>query len=93
MSRLENTDAHNRPKKPCTLSAPRTRGASMSAQLVASHDESAASIGVVNVAFARDPTNYSEAMRSYNRDGWTKAMEEEIATLEDKNIWRVVKRA
>ena len=47
---------------------------------------------VVNAVCERDPINFSEAMRSDKRDGWTKAMEEEIKALQDNNVWKVVKR-
>ena len=31
-------------------------------------------------------------MRNTKRDGWTKAMEKEIAALQENNVWQVMKR-
>ena len=63
------------------------------AQAVALQEESKSSGGVVNAIFDKDPTNYSEAMRSVIRDGWVKAMEEEVEALQNNKVWQVVKRA
>ena len=60
--------------------------------MAATQEESSASDNIVNAAFERDPTNFGEAMRSDKRDGWTKAMKEEIAALQDNDVWKVVKR-
>ena len=61
-------------KKQWTRSAHGTRGASKRAQVAATQEESSASDVVVNAAFERFPTNYSDVMRSNKRDDWTKAL-------------------
>ena len=62
------------------------RGASKRAQVAATQKESSASEVVVNAAFERDLTNFRESMRSDKRDGWTRAMEKEITTLQDNEV-------
>ena len=44
---------------------------------------------MVSEAFDRDPLNHGEAMRSGKRKGWEKAMEKEISTLEENDVWTV----
>ena len=46
--------------------------------MAATQKELSASDVAVNAAFEGYPTNLGEYMRSDKRDGWTKAMEEEI---------------
>ena len=47
----------------------------------------------MNAALEQNPTNYSEAICSNKRDGWVKAMEEEVESLQKNKVWKVVKRA
>ena len=88
-----NVGTRKKSTKKWTRSAYGTRGASKRAQAVALQEESKSSGGVVNAIFDKDPTNYSEAMRSANRDGWVKAMEEEVEALQNNKVWQVVKCA
>uniref|UniRef100_A0AAV1T191 Integrase catalytic domain-containing protein n=1 Tax=Peronospora matthiolae TaxID=2874970 RepID=A0AAV1T191_9STRA len=59
----------------------------------ARQEELAESGEVVNTAFERDPISYSEAMRGGKRDGWMKAIREEVAALQSNDVWTIVKRA
>ena len=36
-----------------------------------------------------DPLSYGQAMRSGKREGWEKAMQEEIAALEANDVWTI----
>uniref|UniRef100_A0AAV1T9S2 Uncharacterized protein n=1 Tax=Peronospora matthiolae TaxID=2874970 RepID=A0AAV1T9S2_9STRA len=65
-----------------TRAAHGTRGALKCAEAAARQEETAASGEVVNAAFEQDPLNNGQAMRSGKREGWEKAMQEEIAALE-----------
>lgn len=63
------------------------------AEAAARQEERAASDEVVSAAFERDPRNYGEAMRSSKRAEWQTAMQEEIAALENNDVWCVTKRS
>uniref|UniRef100_A0AAV1TQJ1 Reverse transcriptase Ty1/copia-type domain-containing protein n=1 Tax=Peronospora matthiolae TaxID=2874970 RepID=A0AAV1TQJ1_9STRA len=76
-----------------TRSAHGTRVASKRAEAAARQEALTESGEVVNTAFERDPIRYSEAMRGGKRDGWMKAMREEIAALQSYDVWTIVKRA
>ena len=43
-------------------------------------------------AYERHPRSYGEALRITKRAGWEQAMREELITLEDNDVWRVIKR-
>ena len=92
-SNVTSIKAHKKNKKTWTRAAHGTRGASKRAQAVALQEESRLSGGVVNAALEKDPTSYSEAMCSNKRDGWVKAMEEEVEALQKNKVWQVAKRA
>uniref|UniRef100_A0AAV1T842 Polyprotein n=1 Tax=Peronospora matthiolae TaxID=2874970 RepID=A0AAV1T842_9STRA len=79
-------------KKQWTRTAHGTRSASKRAQVSAAQEEPASAIDIAAHLYERDPTNYSEAMRSTKRPDWEKAMREEIAALEANDVWRVIKR-
>jgi hypothetical protein len=47
--------------------------------------------GIVNNVMEVDPKNYRESMRSLHRDGWLKAMIEELEALENNDVWKLVR--
>uniref|UniRef100_A0AAV1TTK9 Reverse transcriptase Ty1/copia-type domain-containing protein n=1 Tax=Peronospora matthiolae TaxID=2874970 RepID=A0AAV1TTK9_9STRA len=80
--RAEGNRETRKSRKRWTRKAHGTRGALKRAEAAARQEETAASGEVVNAAFEHDPLNYGQAMRSGKREGWKKAMQEEIAALE-----------
>uniref|UniRef100_A0AAV1VI13 Integrase catalytic domain-containing protein n=1 Tax=Peronospora matthiolae TaxID=2874970 RepID=A0AAV1VI13_9STRA len=69
-----------------------TRGVETAQKRLLAQEETAASGEVVNAAFEHDPLNYGQAMRSGKREGWKKAMQEEIAALEANDVWTITRR-
>jgi hypothetical protein len=47
--------------------------------------------GIVNNVMEVDLKTYREAMRSPHRDGWLKAMTEELGALENNDVWKLVR--
>ncbi|CAI5734969.1 unnamed protein product [Hyaloperonospora brassicae] len=84
--------ATKKKKKQWTRTAHGTRSASKRAQVFSDQEEPASVIDITIHVYERDPTNYSEAMRSTKRPDWEKAMRKEIAALEANDVWRVIKR-
>ena len=48
-------------------------------------------VDVVNVVTTSEPRNFGEAMRSSHKEGWMKAISEELQALENNGVWKVVK--
>ena len=59
-------------KKQWTRTAHGTRSASKRAQVSAAQEEPASVIDIATHVYERDPTNYSESMRSTKRPDWEK---------------------
>ena len=78
--------------KSWTRAAHRTRGATKRAQAAGDQEEPAGDDSVVAHVYECDPKNYGEALRSTKREGWEKAMREELQALEDNGVWRLIKR-
>uniref|UniRef100_A0AAV1V2L8 Uncharacterized protein n=1 Tax=Peronospora matthiolae TaxID=2874970 RepID=A0AAV1V2L8_9STRA len=90
--RAEGNRETRKSRKRWTRKAHGTRGALKRAEAAARQEETAASGEVVNAAFEHDPLNYGQAMRSGKREGWKKAMQEEIAALEANDVWTITRR-
>uniref|UniRef100_A0AAV1VI54 Integrase catalytic domain-containing protein n=2 Tax=Peronospora matthiolae TaxID=2874970 RepID=A0AAV1VI54_9STRA len=90
--RAEGNMETRKSRKRWTRKAHGTRGALKRAEAAARQEETAASGEVVNAAFEHDPLNYGQAMRSGKREGWKKAMQEEIAALEANDVWTITRR-
>ena len=84
--------AQKKSKKTWKGQARGTRGASKRAEAAARQEERAARDEVVSASFERDSRNDGEAKRSSKCAEWETAMQEEIAALGSKNVWRVTKR-
>ena len=70
-----------------------TRAATKRVQEAVHQKDPADGADVVSAAFERYPQNYAEVMRSTKRDGWVTAMEEEVAALQDNEVWMITRRA
>uniref|UniRef100_A0AAV1TI68 Uncharacterized protein n=1 Tax=Peronospora matthiolae TaxID=2874970 RepID=A0AAV1TI68_9STRA len=90
--RAEGNRETRKIKKRWTRKAHGTRGALKRAEAAARQEETAASGEVVNAAFEHDPLNYGQAMLSSKREGWKKAMQEEIAALEANDVSTITRR-
>uniref|UniRef100_A0AAV1T7A8 Integrase catalytic domain-containing protein n=1 Tax=Peronospora matthiolae TaxID=2874970 RepID=A0AAV1T7A8_9STRA len=90
--RAEGNRATHKSRKRWTRRAHGTRGVSKRAEAAARQLEKAVSGEVVNAAFEHDTLNYGQAMCSGKREGWEKAMQEEIAALESNDVWTITSR-
>uniref|UniRef100_A0AAV1U887 Integrase catalytic domain-containing protein n=1 Tax=Peronospora matthiolae TaxID=2874970 RepID=A0AAV1U887_9STRA len=81
VGRAEGNRETRKSRKRWTRAAHGTRGALILAEAAARQEETAVSGEVVNAAFEHDPLIYGQAMRSGKREGWEKAMQEEIAAF------------
>ena len=90
--RAEGNKKTRKSGKRWTRAAHGTRGASKRAESADRQEETAASGEVVNAVVEHDPLNYGQAMRSGKREGWEKAMQEEIAALEANDVWTITRR-
>ena len=69
-----------------------TRDASKRAEAAARQEEASASGNVVSISFERDSLNYGQDTRSGKRDGWEKAIQDEIDALEANEGYTITKR-
>uniref|UniRef100_A0AAV1TKU7 CCHC-type domain-containing protein n=1 Tax=Peronospora matthiolae TaxID=2874970 RepID=A0AAV1TKU7_9STRA len=90
--RAEGNRATRKSRKRWTRAVHGTTGASNRAEAAARQEETAASVEFLNAAFEHDPLNYGQAMRSGKREGWEKAVKEEIAALGAIDVWTITRR-
>ena len=75
-----------------TRASHRTRSTTKHAQEFVVQAKPADGESVVTHVYERDPKNYGETIRSSKREGWEKAMREELDARKDNEVWRLIKR-
>uniref|UniRef100_A0AAV1VHP2 Reverse transcriptase Ty1/copia-type domain-containing protein n=1 Tax=Peronospora matthiolae TaxID=2874970 RepID=A0AAV1VHP2_9STRA len=84
---MEKRTPWTRKKKVVTRSASKNKRSSQGQRT----ESSAMDTDVVNVVTTSDPRNFGEAMRSSHKEGWMKAISEELQALENNGVWSIVK--
>uniref|UniRef100_A0AAV1U951 Reverse transcriptase Ty1/copia-type domain-containing protein n=1 Tax=Peronospora matthiolae TaxID=2874970 RepID=A0AAV1U951_9STRA len=84
---MEKRTPWTRKKKVVTRSASKNKRSSQGQRT----ESSAMDTDVVNVVTTSDPRNFGEAMRSSHKEGWMKAISEELQALENNGVWSIMK--
>ena len=70
-----------------------TRSAAKRSQAIRIYEEPAREESLVAHVYERDLKNYGEAIRSSKREGWEKALRQDLKALEYNGVWRLIKRS